>query len=178
MSTLAIALPRPTTSMTALTASDFVVALPHLRRYARVLTGEAGKADQLLIDTVELAREAFPRQTVRAPLRTRLFALMHELHVGQTTPSRQRRAALSGLGPAAVRAPAKSTNVLLNFEQLPVEDREVLLLVAVEGMRYEEIASVLGVSVSTVVSRISRARSLMRSDDSDASGQTGARPIR
>ena len=75
-------------------------------------------------------------------------------------------------------APARSTDVLLNFEQLPVEDREVLLLVAVEGMRYEEIASVLGVSVSTVVSRLSRARSLMRSDDADAGGQAGARPIR
>jgi len=38
----------------------------------------------------------------------------------------------------------------------------VLLLVGVEGMRYEEAANVLGVPVGTVRSRVSRGRDTLR----------------
>ena len=42
------------------------------------------------------------------------------------------------------------------------DHREVLMLIAVEGLRYEEAASVLNISVGTVKSRLSRARSALR----------------
>ena len=46
--------------------------------------------------------------------------------------------------------------------KLPAEQREVLLLAAVEEMRYEEIAALLSVPVGTVMSRLSRARDRLR----------------
>ena len=46
--------------------------------------------------------------------------------------------------------------------RLPPEQREVLLLAAVEELRYEEIAAVLAIPVGTVMSRLSRARDKLR----------------
>jgi RNA polymerase sigma-70 factor, ECF subfamily len=46
--------------------------------------------------------------------------------------------------------------------RLPIHFREVLLLCDVEEMRYQDIAELLGVPIGTVMSRISRARRLLR----------------
>ena len=46
--------------------------------------------------------------------------------------------------------------------RLPVEQREVLILAAVEELRYEEIARVQGVPIGTVMSRLNRAREKLR----------------
>jgi RNA polymerase sigma-70 factor (ECF subfamily) len=48
------------------------------------------------------------------------------------------------------------------IERLPIPYREVLLLCDVEEMKYQEIATLVGVPVGTVMSRISRARKLLR----------------
>ena len=48
--------------------------------------------------------------------------------------------------------------VFAQIGRLPVEQREVLILAAVEELRYDEIARLLGVPVGTVMSRLSRAR--------------------
>jgi RNA polymerase sigma-70 factor, ECF subfamily len=45
---------------------------------------------------------------------------------------------------------------------LPAEQRDVLLLVALEDMSYAEVASVLGIPIGTVMSRLSRAREKLR----------------
>jgi RNA polymerase sigma-70 factor (ECF subfamily) len=54
---------------------------------------------------------------------------------------------------------------------LPVEQRQVILLVGLEGMQYDEVATLLNVPVGTVRSRLSRGRDqlrrLMGMDDAD-----------
>lgn len=50
------------------------------------------------------------------------------------------------------------------IESLSPEHREVLLLWGVEGMKYREIASVVGVPIGTVMSRLHRARSILAKD--------------
>jgi RNA polymerase sigma-70 factor (ECF subfamily) len=52
--------------------------------------------------------------------------------------------------------------LMKQVQQLPAEQREVLMLVAVEGMRYEEVAATLGIPVGTVMSRLSRARDKLK----------------
>jgi hypothetical protein len=48
------------------------------------------------------------------------------------------------------------------IRKLPAEQREVVLLVGHEGMRYEEIATTLGIPIGTIRSRVSRAREKLR----------------
>lgn len=49
------------------------------------------------------------------------------------------------------------------MERLSAKHREILVLRNIKNMSYEEIASILGISVGTVKSRIARARESLRS---------------
>jgi RNA polymerase sigma factor (sigma-70 family) len=153
---------------------ELVAALPRLRRYARVLTGDVHRADDLVQDTLARGWEKRRLWQAGSDLRAWLFTIMHNVHVNQLS-LRQRELAQTSLdaddGPAAgweipVR-PTQServelTEVLEQIGRLPMAQREVLVLAAVEELRYEEIGGVLGVPIGTVMSRLSRAREKLR----------------
>ena len=153
---------------------DLVAALPRLRRYARVLTGDMHRADDLVQDTLARAWEKRRLWQAGSDLRAWLFTIMHNVHVNQFSV-RQREYAHASLdaddGAAAgweiaVRATQSDrvelSEVLAQVGRLPAEQREVLMLAAVEELRYEEISTVLGVPIGTVMSRLSRAREKLR----------------
>lgn len=48
------------------------------------------------------------------------------------------------------------------FQRLPEDQREILMLVVVEQLRYEEAATVLDIPIGTVRSRLARARIALR----------------
>ncbi len=52
--------------------------------------------------------------------------------------------------------------VAQSVQRLPDEQRQILLLVGLEGFSYEEAAQITGVPVGTVKSRLSRARRTLR----------------
>jgi DNA-directed RNA polymerase specialized sigma24 family protein len=65
------------------------------------------------------------------------------------------------------RAPSQQEQLQLRdfrraLDQLPHEQRAVVLLIGLEGLRYEEVADILNVPVGTIRSRLSRARDLLR----------------
>ena len=164
-----------------LTHPDLVAALPRLRRYARVLTGDMHRADDLVQDTLARAWEKRRLWQAGSDLRAWLFTIMHNVHVNQYS-MRQREFAQASLdadeGPAAGwEIPVRATQsdrvelaeVLAQVGRLPVEQREVLILAAVEELRYEEIAEVLGVPIGTVMSRLSRARDKLRRMNAETS---------
>ena len=143
--------------------SELLAALPHLRRYAEVLIGGTSGADDLVAETLERAPWQVQAETASMPARTRLFALMHELYAGHAALSDGKQTAIPAVDAAAAGSlPRRSSELIAQFSELPTEEREVLLLVAVEGMRYEEIAELLHVPVSTVIARLKRARDFMR----------------
>ncbi len=97
-----------------------------------------------------------------------LFAILHSLHASRWR--RLRRFPLVVLEPdePALRAEAVQPHaaelraVLQALDGLPVALREVLLLVAVEGVEYADAARILGIPVGTVMSRLSRGRDRLR----------------
>jgi RNA polymerase sigma-70 factor (ECF subfamily) len=143
--------------------------IPKLRRYARALTRNPDRADDLVQDT--LAR-AVAKQHLWQPdtnLRAWLFTLMHNQHVNDVRQSVRGGQTVDvdtiTNGLAAASDPTASRQM---FEldramgQLPAEQRQVILLVGLEGFSYEEVAVVLGVPVGTVRSRLSRGRDQLR----------------
>ena len=152
---------------------DLVAAIPRLRRYARVLTGEPARADDLVQETLARAWEKRRLWAAGTDLRAWLFTIIHNVFVNQRALARRDALNVSldadDAGPAwqiPVR-PAQQTRVelievLREVDKLPVDQRAVLILAAVEEMRYEEIATVLSIPVGTVMSRLSRAREKLR----------------
>lgn len=138
--------------------------IPHLRRYARALVG-TGAADDLVQDTLERAVNKFTLWQPGSNLRAWLFSVMHNVHVNQVRARRE-----TDPLDAALEIPVRATqsdglelrDLSRALAALPLEQREVLLLVALEGMRYEEVAQTLGLPVGTVMSRLSRGRERLR----------------
>ncbi|AOJ24031.1 sigma-70 family RNA polymerase sigma factor [Burkholderia seminalis] len=164
--------------------SDLLVWLPRLTRYARALTGDRAWADDLVQDTLERALNRPPRDggNLRAWLLTLLrhrfidqLRARREIAVDDATAPWQTMAAPAGeIGGLVLR------DVQRALYRLPVEQREVLLLVALEELSYRDAAQVLGVPVGTVMSRLARARAQMRallSDEPSAHGTAALRVI-
>jgi RNA polymerase sigma-70 factor (ECF subfamily) len=148
------------------TRPDLIEHLPRLRRYARALTGDAPRADDLVQDTLERALAKLDLWQPGSDLRAWLFTLMHNLFVNQLKANRLPDSALdealdipvSGGQMEAMAA----RDVHTALARLPEPLREVILLVGLEQFGYTEAAQILGVPVGTVMSRLSRARERMR----------------
>jgi RNA polymerase sigma-70 factor (ECF subfamily) len=141
--------------------------IPRLRRYARALVGDRYLADDLVQDTLERAWNKFYLWRPGSDLRAWLFTIMHNVFVNET---RRRRYEIEQLmeevPPVAVRATQSEQLELRDVDRalraLPVEQREVVLMVAVEQFSYEEVSDALDIPIGTVMSRLSRARARMR----------------
>ena len=144
-----------------------VACIPRLRRYARALLGERAEADDLVQDTVTRGWDRLSTWRRGSDMRAWLFSIMHNLHVDKL---RQPGPPIVPLDEdVAQRAdPAQPTDRLAvrdmdaALQQLPPEQRAVLLLVAVEELSYEETAATLGIPLGTVMSRLSRGRERLR----------------
>ncbi len=153
--------------MTHLPLTDHI---PSLRRYARVLTGDAWMADDLVQDTLERACTKWRLWVVGSDLRAWLFTLMHNIFINQARRSMRQVAAGVTVNVDDVEgemaAPDAGTAQALDLQRcllrLPEDQRVVLLLVSLEDLSYEEVAKITGVPVGTVMSRLSRARSRLR----------------
>ena len=149
-------------------APDFVQHIPRLRRYARALTGDRGRADDLVQDTLERALVKFHLWRPGSDLRAWMFTIMHNVYINQVRASSS--AIVSALDDEAVQPAIRATqsdrlevlDLQIALLRLPEEQREILLLIGLEQMTYDEAAGVLGIPIGTVMSRLSRARERLR----------------
>lgn len=151
------------------TGPDIRAHLPALKRYALVLTRDLDRAEDLLQEALLRALAgAATWHPDRKPLPW-LLAILHNTHV-----SRQRRLAVEAdttaqaglLASPAIQAPQLEQ---VHFNQtiqalmgLPEEQREVLVLVALEGLSYRQAADILAIPIGTLMSRLGRAREALR----------------
>ncbi len=148
---------------------DLVEVIPRLRRYALSLTRSASSADDLVQDVLERAlhkKHLFVKDT---NLRAWLFTILHNQYVDDA-----RRSARQGFGVDADDVASLLTTRALQEEGLKLEDvkealatlpqeqQQTIALVGCEGLRYEEVASILNIPVGTVRSRLSRGREKLR----------------
>jgi RNA polymerase sigma-70 factor (ECF subfamily) len=144
-----------------------VACIPNLRRYALGLTGDREAADDLVQDTLERAWTRIALWQRRGDVRAWMFSILHNLFVDRLRA--ERRSPIEGSDePPGVPVRATQGDMLevrdldRALAALPVEQREVLLLVAVEQMSYEQVAATLRIPAGTVMSRLSRGRQRLR----------------
>jgi RNA polymerase sigma-70 factor, ECF subfamily len=142
--------------------------LPRLRRYARSLLRDSVRADDLVQDTMVRALEKAHLYQHDTNLRGWLVTIMHNEHVNATRrhmrgPIQVSDDAVGELGRAeSQEAPVELREVRRAVCRLPAEQRKPLVMHWLHGLKYEEIASKMGVPLGTVQSRISRARKALR----------------
>jgi RNA polymerase sigma-70 factor, ECF subfamily len=143
--------------------------IPRLRRYARALTRDVVLADDLVQDCLTRAVAKFHLWQGGTDLHAWLFTILHNQYVNHVRRSVREGAGvqLSDNEPLLARAPQQGQGLELRdlgraIAKLPEEQRSTLLLVGLEGMRYDEVAAVLDVPVGTIRSRLSRGREALR----------------
>jgi|SRR3569623_159751 len=146
---------------------QLVACIPRLRRYARALLGNRPEADDLVQDTMERGWSKLRSWRQGSDMRAWLFGIMHNLYIDQLRKARIPTETLDDATPQPMSGSDHPERLEVRdleaaLRQLPVEQREILLLVALEEMTYEEIASTLRIPVGTVMSRLSRGRERLR----------------
>jgi RNA polymerase sigma-70 factor (ECF subfamily) len=143
--------------------------IPRLRRYARALTRNRERADDLVQDTLgrALIKEEFWQPGTN--LRAWLFTIMHNQNVNNIRRD-VRESGARDIETISVALPATTdptaSRQIFELERalarLPLEQRQVILLVGLEGMSYQDAAGILVIPVGTVRSRLSRGRDALR----------------
>lgn len=157
---------RKTNPVTDLLRAELIQLLPRLRSFARSLTGAADQADDLVQTGIEKALRNLDSYTPGTRLDAWMFRILRNAWI-DTVRARRNTAeydvdlaeAVAGEdGRATTEARLHLAEVRRAMDQLPEEQRSVLMLVCVEGMRYREVAQALDIPQGTVMSRLSRAR--------------------
>lgn len=169
--------------------------VPPLRRYARALTGNQDNADDLVQDCLVRAMQREQKYCQGTNMRAWLFTVMHNIFIDQVRSKGRKpnHVPFEDAGQSLPVAGGQFEHVQLReyeamLQKLPVEQRTVLLLVALEGQSYEDTAAITGVPIGTVKSRLSRARRTLiswtekkeeaRQDDDKSYAHTTVDPAR
>jgi RNA polymerase sigma-70 factor, ECF subfamily len=158
-----------TAAAAAAPQQQIVPLLPQLRAFARSLCGgDAALADDLVQDTVVLALRAWSQFDPETNLRSWLLKILHNrfhsLKRRKHLTAEIARDDLEGLSwaPASQEKSLELAAFKRAFKTLSPQHREVLVLVAVHGLPYEEVARIVGCELGTVKSRTNRARTLLK----------------
>ena len=158
-------------------AYDVLANLAPMRRYARALTRDEIAAEDLVHDALVRAYER--RSTFRrgGNLRTWILSILHNTFIDsqRRLKAEQRRVSQTAElheahFPAGQENAIRLQQIKQAFLSLPDEQRSVLHLVAIEGMKYQEAADTLGISIGTLMSRLGRAREALRRFEEGGAG--------
>lgn len=148
-----------------------IVELPKLRRFACALTNDPVAADDLVQDCLERALGRLHQYRDKTNMRAWLFTILRNLYLNQRRGVARRPHEVSfdeQQQPLGGTVPDQGQGLAIRditqaLSRLPDAQREVILLVGLEGMSYKETATILDVPVGTVMSRLSRGRESLRS---------------
>ena len=148
--------------------------IPQLRSYARSLLRRKDAADDLVQDCLQRALEKVHLWQRGSNMRAWLFTIMHNIHANNARRYYQGPAFVSSEqdGDIVYQESATSTgsdelamemrDLESALNSLTPEQREIIHLVGVEELSYNEVASILNIPVGTVMSRLHRAREQLR----------------
>lgn len=145
-----------------------IALLPRLRRLARALAGQVADADDLVQVVLERALARSAQWRPDAALDKWVFAIARnawrdELRTrGRAQHLFAPEEAGEMVADDGATLPAQRLELAQALAALPPDHREVVALVLVEGLSYDEAAAMLEVPVGTVTSRLARARATLQ----------------
>lgn len=152
-----------------------------LRRYAMALTRDPNDADDLVQECLKRALTYIQDGKEIDNFRAYLFTILHNIHNDELSRRKKKgiQLPIEKDGIRLVYPPPQYTymdckDLLDAVDKLPEEQRQVVLLVGLEGMSYRSVSEVLDVPLGTVMSRLSRGRNALRI--LLAGGHAGAQP--
>ena len=147
--------------------SDLVTVIPSLRAFARSLCGNATHADDLVQETMLKAWAARRSYVPDTSFKAWTFRILRNAFYSNWRKDRR-------LSPLDDTVHEKTAQAVDNAEtalelaevagalrQLPIEQREAMILISAGGFNYEEVAAIAGVAVGTIKSRVSRGRATL-----------------
>ncbi len=154
--------------------------IPNLRRYARALVGDRDGADDLVQDTLERAVRKFHLWRP-GDLRAWLFSIMHNVFINQLKARKIAPEVEIDENMLAAPIPTATSVDIIDLQRallsLAPEQREVVLLIALEDMSYADVSRSLGIPIGTVMSRLSRGREKLRKLMSGEVSRSGLRVV-
>ena len=145
--------------------NDLIAEMSNLRAFAVSLCGSASMADDLVQETLLRAWSKWDKFQPGTSLRAWLFTILRNIYYSNCRKSVREVQDTDGAYAQRLVVPGdQESHVDLEdfrkaLAKLPVEQREVLILVGASGVSYEEAATICNVEVGTIKSRLSRARS-------------------
>jgi RNA polymerase sigma-70 factor (ECF subfamily) len=143
---------------------ELVGLIPHLRAFARTLTGDPTAADDLAQDALIKAWDARASYQMGTNMKAWTFMILRNQFYSEKrrswrqTQLDQEAAERTLVAIDNPEAPVALDELRQGLGMLPPEQREALILVGAGGFAYEEAADICGCAVGTVKSRVSRAR--------------------
>ena len=164
---------------------QLLASIPRLRRYARSLVFDTHAADDLVQNALERALGHWRQFDPRRDIVLWLLSIAHNAHLDalrrdrriDVLPPERVTEALDAQQPMGGDTGLRM-DLSAALERLTLDQRSALVLVLVEQLSYAEAAEVLQVPAGTVMSRVSRARAVMRAwlDGSPNASGAGPRP--
>ncbi|WP_233559985.1 sigma-70 family RNA polymerase sigma factor [Oleomonas cavernae] len=143
---------------------EVIAVMPHLRAFARFLTGHRERADDLVQDAVVRALTAAHQFQPGTNFKAWMFTILRNLFYNEGRKTKVKLDPLDdvtanqhAMGPTQ-EAGLEFDDFRRAFWRLTEEQREVLILVGASGVSYEEAAEICNCAVGTIKSRVSRAR--------------------
>jgi len=131
------------------------------------MRGDVLQADDLVQDCIERGLQRSGLWQRGTNLRAWLFTIMHNLYVNQVKRQANGPNFVALDETESDRHSRADSDVAVNdiqqaLNELPADQREILLFVSIEGMKYQEVAKILDIPEGTVMSRLARARKQLR----------------
>ncbi|MCL1113364.1 MULTISPECIES: RNA polymerase sigma factor [Shewanella] len=148
--------------------TELTTLLPALRRFAYSLTGSMPDADDLVQNTLLRVLNSPPPEDV--PIAKWAFKICRNQWIDDYRAQKVRTLATAkpelqsenySDGEADIINDITLGEVNQAMNSLSNEQREVLSLIAVQGMSYTEAADILAIPTGTIMSRLARARANM-----------------
>lgn len=159
-------------------------ALPHVPRLFRLamwLERNRSEAEDLVQETLMQALQSFHRFTPGTNCRAWLVTILYHLRSHRRrarsrltfVPDEQHHIAETVAGVPPTPDALTDEEVLDALRALPEPYQQIVLLCDVEELTYREASEAMGIPIGTVMSRLHRARALLRTELADMAGSFG-----